>query len=70
MAQETTVARFLAAARVPAAVRAAALVLDVDDRVAWVGYESASGERRGRVAQPCRVSESTVCTLHVVEEEG
>ena len=70
MAQETTVARFLAAARVPAGARAAALVLDVDDRVAWVGYESASGERRGRVAQPCRVSESTVCTLHVVEEEG
>jgi len=70
MAQETTVARFLAAARVPAPARAAALVLDVDDRVAWVGYESAPGERRGRVAQPCRVSESTVCTLHVVEEAG
>ena len=70
MARETTVARFLAAARVTPPARRRALVLEVDGRVAWVGYESRSGERRGRVAQPCRVSESTVCTLHVVEEEG
>ncbi len=68
MAAETTVARFLAAARVPAAARARALVLGLDDRVAWVGYETRAGERRGRVAQPFRVSESTSCTLHVVEE--
>ncbi len=70
MARETTVARFLAAARVTPSARRRALVLEVDGRVAWVGYASRSGERRGRVAQPCRVSESTVCTLHVVEEEG
>lgn len=70
MERETTVARFLAAARVPASARHRALVLEVDGSVAWVGYESASGERRGRVAQSRRVSESTGCTLHVVEEEG
>ena len=70
MARETTVARFLAAARVARAARERALVLAVDGRVAWVGYESTAGERRGRVAQPFRVSESTGCTLHVVEEEG
>jgi tRNA(Ile)-lysidine synthase len=70
MDRETTVARFLAAARVARAARQRALVLAVGDRVAWVGYESAAGERRGRVAQPFRVSESTSCTLHVVEEEG
>jgi hypothetical protein len=70
MEQETTVARFLAAARVPGDARRRAVVLEVDGSVAWVGYESVWGERRGRVAQPCRVSESTSCTLHVIEEEG
>jgi len=70
MDRETALARFLAAARVTPLARRRALVLEVDGRVAWVGYESRSGERRGRVAQPRRVSESTVCTLHVVEEEG
>ena len=70
MERETTVARFLAAARAPAEARPRAVVLEVDGLVAWVGYESPTGERRGRVAQPRRVSESTVCTLHVVEEEG
>jgi tRNA(Ile)-lysidine synthase len=70
MERETTVARFLAAARVPPAARERALVLTLDGRVSWVGYETRSGERRGRVAQPFRVSESTGCTLHVAEEVG
>jgi tRNA(Ile)-lysidine synthase len=69
MAHETTVARFLAAARAPRAARERAVVLAVDGRVAWVAYGTSSGERRGRVAQPFRVTESTRCTLHVVEEE-
>jgi tRNA(Ile)-lysidine synthase len=70
MEHETTVARFLAAARVPAAARRRAVVLAVDGRVAWVGYGGPAGERRGRVARAFGVTESTVCTLHVVEEEG
>ena len=70
MKRETTVARFLAAARAPAPARGRATVLTLDGRVAWVGYETGGGQRRGRVAQPFRVSESTGCTLHVVEEEG
>jgi len=70
MEGETTVARFLAAAHVPPAARERALVLVIDGCIAWVGYETRTGERRGRVAQPFRVSESTACTLHVVEEEG
>ena len=38
---ETTVARYLAAARVPADRRPRAVVLDVDGRVAWVGGDAA-----------------------------
>jgi tRNA(Ile)-lysidine synthase len=66
---ETTVARFLAGARTPAAERARALVLAVDDAVAWVGYTDASGARRGRVAHGFRVRESSRCTLLVFEED-
>ena len=60
---ETTVARHLAAARVPAERRALAVVLDVDGHAAWVG-----GAAGGRVAQPFRVAQSSVVTLHVVQE--
>jgi len=70
MDRETTVARFLAAARVAPPARRRATVVEVDGRVAWVGYETSSDKRSGRVAQPRRVTESTVCTLHIVEEEG
>ena len=37
LGDETTVARYLAAARVPAGLRPRAVVLDVDGAVAWVG---------------------------------
>ncbi|MGE5228440.1 MAG: tRNA lysidine(34) synthetase TilS C-terminal domain-containing protein, partial [Deltaproteobacteria bacterium] len=60
---ETTVARHLAAARVPVERRALAVVLDVDGHAAWVG-----GAARARVAQPFRVAQSSVVTLHVVQE--
>ena len=67
LGEETTVARFLAAARVPASERARALVLVADDDLAWVGYVAA-GDVRGRVAQSRRVDESTRCILHVFRE--
>ena len=60
---ETTLARHLAAARVPAPRRPFAAVLDVDGRAAWVG-----GAAPARVAQPFRVAHSNALTLHVVQE--
>ena len=69
LGHETTVARFLAGARAPAAERARALVLAVDDAVAWLGYTDACGAWRGRVAQGFRVRESSACTLLVFEED-
>jgi len=62
---ETTVARYLAAARVPASLRPRAVVLDVDGAAAWVGGPTAPP---GRVAQGYRVAQSSVLTLHVVQE--
>ena len=59
---ETTVARYLAAARVPAEQRPLAPLLDVDGRAAWVGGGP------GRVAQAFRVEDSSALTLHVVQE--
>ena len=59
---ETTVARYLAAARVLVEQRPLAPLLDVDGRVAWVGGGP------GRVAQSFRVAQSSVLTLHVVQE--
>jgi tRNA(Ile)-lysidine synthase len=67
LGEETTVARFLAAARVAPGERARALALDVDGELAWVGYLAGSAAR-GRVAQARRVTESTPCILHVVRE--
>ncbi len=64
----TTVARFLAAARVPPPARPRATVLDLDGDVAWVGYEVGDGARLGRVAESFRVQEGTSSTLHVYEE--
>ncbi|MCX6372997.1 MAG: tRNA lysidine(34) synthetase TilS [Actinobacteria bacterium] len=69
LGHETTVARFLAGARAPASERARALVLTIDDAVAWVGYTDAGATTRGRVAQGFRVRESSRCTLLVVEED-
>jgi hypothetical protein len=69
LGHETTVARFLAGARTPAAERARALVLAVDDAVAWVGFRDGDGARRGRVAHAFRVRESSRCTLLVFEED-
>jgi hypothetical protein len=66
---ETTVARFLAAAGAPAAERPHALLLVVDEAVAWVGFSDAGGVWRGRVAQGFRVHESSRCTLVVFEED-
>jgi tRNA(Ile)-lysidine synthase len=62
---ETTVARYLAAARVPSGARPRAVVLDVDGAVAWVGGHAGSP---GRVAQGYRVSHSSALTLHVIQE--
>ena len=59
---ETTLARYLAAARVPAERRPLTPVLDVDGRGAWVGGTP------GRVAQAFGVEDSSVLTLHVVQE--
>jgi tRNA(Ile)-lysidine synthase len=59
---ETTVARYLAAARVPGEQRPRAPLLDVDGRAAWVGGGP------GRVAQAFRVEDSSALTLHVVQE--
>lgn len=74
--RETTVARYLAAARVPADLRPLVSVLDVDDHVAWVGQAtpdppsgpSALAPPSGRVAQGYRVAHSSVLTLHVFQE--
>jgi tRNA(Ile)-lysidine synthase len=66
---ETTVARFLAAARVPPDLRAMSLVVGLDGTVAWVGFPEADGRLRGRVADHARVDESTKWTLHISEEE-
>ena len=60
---ETTLARHLAAARVPASRRPLAVVLDVDGRAAWVGATAPA-----RVAQSFRVAHSNALTLHVVQE--
>ncbi|HZL65649.1 MAG TPA: tRNA lysidine(34) synthetase TilS [Thermoleophilia bacterium] len=66
LGEETTVARFLAGARVPAGERARARVIEVDGAAAWIGYGGARA--RGRVAQSRRVNESTRCILHVFRE--
>jgi tRNA(Ile)-lysidine synthetase-like protein len=55
-----TVLQFLADHAVPAAERRRALVIEVDNAVAWVG---------GRVAESFRVSESTLFTLHLRRED-
>jgi tRNA(Ile)-lysidine synthase len=55
-----TVLQFLADHAVPVAERRRALVIEVDDAVAWVA---------GRVAQSFRVSESTLFTLHLRRED-
>jgi tRNA(Ile)-lysidine synthase len=59
---ETTLARYLAAARVPAERRPLTPVLDVDGRAAWVGGAP------GRVAQDFSVEDSSALTLHAVQE--
>jgi len=66
----TTVARFLAAARVPPKERRRAVLLAADGAVAWLGFCAPGGRPAARVAQPFRVDESTVCTLHVKLEEA
>lgn len=66
---ETTVARFLASARAPAAARARAVVLDLDGDVAWLGYAGPKSECRGRVAHGFRVDQSTSRTLHIFRED-
>ncbi|MBE0527809.1 MAG: hypothetical protein IH629_01225, partial [Thermoleophilia bacterium] len=71
----TTVARHLAAARVPAGERPLVPVLDVDGHTAWVGRAAVAAEdaarpaaAAGRVAQGYRVAHSSVLTLHVFQE--
>ncbi|NLE22511.1 MAG: tRNA lysidine(34) synthetase TilS [Actinobacteria bacterium] len=60
---ETTVARHLAAAHMPAAVRPLTVVVDIDGRAAWLG-----GPAPSRVAQSFRVDHSSALTLHVIQE--
>ena len=67
LGEETTVARFLAAAHVPPRERARAVALATDGDIAWLGYV-AGGVAHGRVAQSRRVNESTRCILHVFRE--
>lgn len=62
---ETTLARYLSAARVSAARRPRAVVLDVDGAAAWVGGLDTPP---GRVAQGYRVAHSSALTLHVIQE--
>ena len=73
LGRETTVARYLAAARVPADLRPLVPVLDVDARAAWVGHAAAGlaaglAPAPGRVAHGYRVAHSSVLTLHVIRE--
>ncbi|MEZ5125200.1 MAG: tRNA lysidine(34) synthetase TilS [Thermoleophilia bacterium] len=68
LAAETTVARFLAGARVLADERARAVVLDVDGVAVWVGFVGRDGVFRGRVAHEYRVHESSRWTLCLCEE--
>ncbi len=64
----TTVARYLAAAGVSPAVRSLAVLLEADGVVGWVGHPEAHGFR-SRVAQVCRVDQSTQSTLHIALED-
>jgi tRNA(Ile)-lysidine synthase len=66
---ETTVARFLAARRVPPERRRRVLVVEVDGHAAWLGFTDADGARHGRVAHAFRVDESSRCTALVTMEE-
>jgi tRNA(Ile)-lysidine synthase len=73
LGRETTLARYLAAQHVAADARPLVPVLDVDGRAVWVGHAPAapggSGSALpGRVAQEYRVGDSSVLTLHVVQE--
>jgi tRNA(Ile)-lysidine synthase len=65
MTAETSIAAFLKNAKVPAAERGRAVVVEVDGAVAWL---APAGGRAARVAQTRRVTESSACTLHIVEE--
>jgi tRNA(Ile)-lysidine synthase len=65
----TTVARFLAGARASRDERAGAVVVAVDDAVAWVGYVAGAGVKKGRVAESFRGHESTLFALHVFEDD-
>jgi tRNA(Ile)-lysidine synthase len=65
LGDETTVARYLAAARVPARLRRHAVVLGVDGTAAWVGGRAAPP---GRVAHGYQVAHSSTLTLHGVQE--
>lgn len=68
---ETTVARFLAAARVPREARSRAVILEIDGATAWVGWvPSPDGAVRGRVAEGFLVDQSTLWTVHVDQEAG
>jgi hypothetical protein len=69
LGRETTVARYLAAARVPAPLRPLTLVVAVDDSVVWAGYGRPGEPLVGRVAQRGAVAESSRCTLHVFQED-
>jgi tRNA(Ile)-lysidine synthase len=66
LGSETTVARYLARARVSSDAREHAVVLDVDGAVAWVGHDD--GAPVGRVAQGFRVAQSSSNTVHVFQE--
>jgi tRNA(Ile)-lysidine synthase len=69
MSGETSVARYMAAAKVPRSARALAVVAEVDGRVAWLAPPAVERARtQAWVAESCRVTQSSACTLHVREE--
>jgi hypothetical protein len=69
MTGETSLARYMAAAKVPRSARPAAVVAEVDGRLAWLAPPAVGGARTPAwVAESYRVTQSSVCTVHVIEE--
>ncbi len=62
---ETSLARFLREQHMPAARRRRAIVIEAGGAVAWV--ESTARGLQGRVAESCRVTESTAFTVQLDE---
>ena len=69
MSGETSLTRYMAAAKVPRSARPVSVVTEVDGSVAWLAPPAAGLARTAAwVAESYRVTQSSACTLHVVEE--